>query len=50
MDFLTGLSKDANGGDGFMDPKILAQCIREAKDAGWKAGAMAWEVSCHLLW
>jgi hypothetical protein len=28
---------------GFMNFTVLAGCLKEAKEAGWNAGAMLWE-------
>lgn len=35
--------------NGFIDPSVLATCLGQAKDQGWNAGAMVWEVRALYL-
>lgn len=37
-----GISSDAS--NGFIDPSTLAGCVEQAKNQGWDAGVMVWEV------
>lgn len=42
------IGKPANAGDasnGYIAPATLAGCLEQAKEKGWNAGAMVWEVS-----
>lgn len=38
--------KDAS--NGYIDPGTLAGCVSQAKEKGWSAGVMVWEVSGTL--
>ena len=47
------MGKPATPGDasGFISPSTLATCVQQAKNAGWSAGVMVWQVSvlCHSI-
>ena len=33
---------------GFIDPSTLATCVQQAKNTGWSAGVMVWQVKGDL--
>lgn len=35
--------------NGFLETQTLAQCLVQAKDKGWNAGVMVWEVRCPFV-
>ena len=39
----------SDASNGFIDPETLAGCVAQAKDQGWDAGVMVWEVSNKSL-
>jgi hypothetical protein len=41
------MGKPATAGDasGFVSPSTLATCVQQAKNKGWSAGVMVWQVS-----
>ena len=39
----------SDASNGYIDPGTLAGCISQAKQKGWSAGVMVWEVSIVLL-
>lgn len=41
-----GTPDDASG---FIEPSVLAGCVSDAKDQGWNAGVMVWEVKTPLF-
>jgi hypothetical protein len=44
-----GKPATASDASGFVDPSILATCVQQAKDTGWSAGVMVWQVSGACL-
>lgn len=38
------IATPADGNNGYMDPNTLAGCVAEAKNRGWDAGVMVWQV------